>query len=326
MRSCAHRGITESLTIYPAPRHLFERWFWVPVLVCFLVLIGIAGTGPQGLHIPSNDPPLSASAVLGMGAVVAGYLVAWAPLASDVTLYIAPDIAPFKVFAAVFLGFFLSTAPFMMLGAAFAVSSLDNGAWSQALAVSNGDLYNLVLSGPGGVGNFGKFLTVLLALSAMGNVAATLYSFGLTLQTLLPFLAYVPRFIWPALATAITLPLSIVGAHAFYATLTNFTAVLGYWAALFVAVVLMEHVVLRRRQFARYDATAWNDWRRLPPGLAALTSAILSLGLVIPSMEQAWFVGPLAERSGDLGFELGFATCCVLYVPLRLMERHVFGR
>lgn len=261
-----------------------------------------------------------------MGAVIAGYLVAWAPLASDVTLYIRPDIAQHKIFIAVFLGFFLSTAPFMMLGAAFAVSALDNQAWSDALGVSNGALYNLILSGPGGVGNFGKFLTVLLALSAMGNIAATLYSFGLTLQTLLPFLAYVPRFIWPILATAITLPLSIVGAHAFYTTLTNFTAVLGYWASLFVAIVLMEHVIIRRRQFSRYDASAWNDWQRLPPGCAALASAILSLGLVIPSMYQEWFVGPIAERTGDLGFELGFLTCCILYVPLRLVEQSVFRR
>lgn len=306
--------------------HWFERYVWIPVLVCFIVLIGIAGTGEQGLHIPSNGPPLSAKSVLGMGAIVAGYLVSWSPLASDVTHYLSPQVSLRKVFLATFLGFFLSTAPIMMLGAAFAVSASDNAAWSSALTTSNGALFSLILAGPGGSGNFGRFLTTLLALSAIGNIAATLYSFGLNLQTLLPFLAYVPRFIWPALATAVSLPLAIVGANHFYSTLSNFTAILGYWASLFVAVVLMEHLVIRRRRFERYDALAWNDWRKLPPGMAALTSAILSLGLIIPSMDQVWFSGPIARSSGDLGFELGFVICALLYIPLRLLERHVFKR
>lgn len=280
--------------------HLFERWFWAPVLVCFVVLIGIAGTGPQGLHIPADDPAPNARGILGMGAVVAGYLVSWSSLASDVTHYMRPDTSPYKIFWAVFLGLFLSTAPFMMLGAAFAVSSTDNPAWSSALETSNGALFDVILSGPGGAGNFGRFLTTLLALSAIGNIAATLYSFGISLQTLLPFFNYVPRFIWPVVAVAITLPLAIVGADHFYVTLSNFVYVLGYWASLFVAIVLMEHVVIRRRDFSRYDATAWSDWRRLPPGVAALAAAILSLGLVIPSMDQAWFSGPIAKKSGDL--------------------------
>lgn len=278
------------------------------------------------MHIPANEPPVTARAVLGMGAIVAGYLVSWSPLASDVTHYLSPQVPSYKIFWSVFLGFFFSTAPIMMLGAAFAVSALDNEAWTSALSTSNGALFDVVLSGPGGVGNFGRFLTTLLALSAMGNIAATLYSFGLTFQTLLPFLSYVPRFVWPILATAIALPLAIVGANSFYSTLSNFTAVLGYWASLFVAVVLMEHLVIRRRQFERYDVSAWNDWRRLPPGLAALASALVSLGLIIPSMDQLWFTGPIAERSGDLGFELGFVLCALVYVPLRLVERHLFGR
>lgn len=295
-------GIISLLVSFSGIRvlHLFERWIWAPVLVCFVVLIGIAGTGPQGLHIPVDDPAPTARGILGMGAVVAGYLVSWSSLASDVTHYMRPDTSPYKIFWAVFLGLFLSTAPFMMLGAAFAVSSTDNEAWSTALETSNGALFDVILSGPGGVGNFGRFLTTLLALSAIGNIAATLYSFGISLQTLLPICNYVPRFIWPVVAVAITLPLAIVGADHFYTTLSNFVYVLGYWASLFVAIVLMEHVVIRRRDFSRYDATIWSDWRKLPPGIAALAAAILSLGVVIPSMDQAWFSGPIAQKSGDL--------------------------
>lgn len=36
---------------------------------------------------------------------------------------------------------------------------------------------------------------------------------------------------------------------------------------------------------------------------------------------QVWFVGPIAKKSGDLGFETGFVVCFLLYVPLRLLEK-----
>ena len=51
-------------------------------------------------------------------------------------------------------------------------------------------------------GNFGKFLTVLMALSVTGNVAPTLYSFCLSFQVFLPFLSIVPRYFFSVLATA----------------------------------------------------------------------------------------------------------------------------
>ena len=145
-------------------------------------------------------------------------------------------------------------------------------------------------------------------------------------ETMLPFLTPFPRFIWPILATVIVLPLGIVGASYFYTTLTNFTSVLGYWAALYNAVILTEHIVIRRCRFETYDRSAWNDWRKLPPGFAPMAAAILTLGLLIPCVDQVWFSGPLAELSGDLGFEVGLVLCALLYVPLRLVEKHFAKR
>ena len=49
---------------------------------------------------------------------------------------------------------------------------------------------------------FGKFLTVILALSVTGNVAATLYSFCLSFQVFIPHMVVVPRYIFSVFATA----------------------------------------------------------------------------------------------------------------------------
>ena len=50
---------------------------------------------------------------------------------------------------------------------------------------------------------FGKFLLVILSLGIVSNNAPTVYAFSMSAQTLLPFLAYFPRFLIPIVATAI---------------------------------------------------------------------------------------------------------------------------
>lgn len=220
---------------------------------------------------------------------VAGFLISWAGLASDVSLYLSPATSSLSLFFAVYFGFFLSSCPLMMVGAAFSISAQDIPAWSSAYDSSIGELFDLILSGPGGVGGFGKFITVILGLSIIGNIIPTMYCWSCSILVFFPPLNRIPRFIFPIVATAIYLPLAIIGASRFYDTLTNFTAVLGYWAALFIGVVMADHVIIRERKWENYDESSWNDWKRLPLGLAAIGSAVLSLGLLVPSIDQVSF-------------------------------------
>lgn len=64
----------------------------------------------------------------------------------------------------------------------------------------------------------------------------------------------------------------------------------------------------------------------LPWGVAALSAGISSFSLVIPCMQQVWFIGPIAKISGDIGFEVAFAVTAVLYVPFRALEIRLRGR
>lgn len=116
------------------------------------------------------------------------------------------------------------------------------------------------------------------------------------------------------------IPISIIGAHKFYDTLTNFLSLIGYWASAFGGVVLGEHLVIRHANFGAYDYRFWDDYRRLPTGLPALGACLLACALIVPSMDQVWFVGPIAEKTGDIGFELAFACSMLFYVPLRHLE------
>lgn len=85
-------------------------------------------------------------------------------------------------------------------------------------------------------------------------------------------------------------------------------------------MVVVEHCLFRHNDPLAYDLSAWNVPRRLPWGLGALGASLGSIAVIIPSMDQSWYAGPIAKTTGDIGFEVAFAVTAVLYIPLRTIE------
>ena len=68
----------------------YERLAWIPVLVVYLVALGIGGR-----HI-TNPPivePATAQAVLSFAATIAGFTITYCPLGSDFTIYYTPSVS-----------------------------------------------------------------------------------------------------------------------------------------------------------------------------------------------------------------------------------------
>ena len=85
-------------------------------------------------------------------------------------------------------------------GAAVAVAIPSVPAWQRGYEGGNvGGLLEAILSP---LGNFGKFLTVLLSLSVAANNSLAFYSISINLQAFMPFLASVPRYVFSVVATA----------------------------------------------------------------------------------------------------------------------------
>ncbi|KAI0711159.1 NCS cytosine-purine permease [Cerioporus squamosus] len=293
----------------------YERLAWIPVLIVYLVLLGVGG---KHLTNPPPAEPATAPAILSFGATIAGFVITYCSLSSDFTIYYHHSVSSWKIFWYSYLGFNIPIILIQCLGAAVVLSAPFVPAWETGYA--DGNVGGLVEATLQPTGNFGKFLTVLMALSVTANIAPTFYSFSLSFQVFIPPFAVIPRYMFSILATAILIPISIVGAHKFYDTLTNFLGLIGYWASAFGAIVLVEHLLIRRGDFSTYDLRYWDNYRRLPTGLAALGACLLACGLIVPSMDQVWFVGPIAEKTGDIGFELAFAAAGLFYVPLRYLE------
>lgn len=132
-------------------------------------------------------------------------------------------------------------------------------------------------------------------------------------------------FLWTAMLIYAfdhsSLPLAIRASRHFEETLTDFLGVIGYYAASFAAVVLVEHVAFRKASGSRYDPTAWKSWSRLPMGWAGCLAFAMSFAFIIPGMSQVWYTGPLAKKgSGDIGFETAFTSSALFYGILRTID------
>lgn len=85
-------------------------------------------------------------------------------------------------------------------GAAAAIAASSVPVWEQGYTSGSvGGLLDAMLSP---LGNFGKFLLVLLSLSVAGNNVVTFYSISLNIQAFIPILVAVPRYVFSVVATA----------------------------------------------------------------------------------------------------------------------------
>lgn len=228
-----------------------------------------------------------------------------------------------KVFSYVYMGMVIPTTLLLILGAAIGGAVPNVPEWDSAYAASStGGVVVTMLTPASG---FGKFVAVILALSVIGNIGITMYSISLNIQMFLPVLTRFPRPIFSLLTTAILIPVSITAAHNFFNSLENFLGIISYWSASFVAIMIFEHVIFRKSDATTYDHSIWDDGARLPWGVAALASGVCSFAVVIPCMAAAWYTGPVAESTGDIGFVVAFVVSAALYVPFRWVEIKLRG-
>ncbi|KEY71522.1 hypothetical protein S7711_08902 [Stachybotrys chartarum IBT 7711] len=301
--------------------HMFDLYAWFPTLVGILVAVGCGG---HNLYKQAETEPASASSVLSFAAVIAGFFLPWSAIASDFTVHFDRRSPWTAIFVPSYLGLTTGAIPLMILGAAIAGAMPNVPSWADAY--TTGDVGGVISAMLEPVGGFGSFLLVLLALSVLGNLIGSLYALTLNWQALL-YLARIriPRVVYTVAATAVIIPVAITIAAEFFGSLNNFMKVIGYWPAAFLAVVLLEHLVVRKGRPENYDLTQWEAAGGLPYGIAALAAAVCSFSLVIPGMSQNWFVGPFARTTGDIGFELAFALTSILYLPFRFAEIKLRG-
>ncbi|KAF3025877.1 hypothetical protein E8E14_014822 [Neopestalotiopsis sp. 37M] len=271
--------------------HYIETYLWIPSLIAFIIA---AGVGAKSFVTGTEVAAPTARNVLTFACACASLCISWAALVSDYSVYINPRTPRYKIFVYVYAGYCLPSTLLLILGAAIGAAVSANASWAEAY-----ENYSV-----GGV-----IYTITAPIGGFGN-----------LQSLHPIMSKVPRYIYSIVIAAIVIPVAIVVSSNFYDSLSNFLSVVGYWTAAYMGIALAEHYCFRKGCYESYHLSSWNKRDELPFGLAAFMSLCCTFGLIVLFMDNAWYTGPVAVYTGDIGLEVGIFMSVLFYIPLRYLE------
>jgi len=302
--------------------HWYESIAWLPNVVAFIAMLAIGYPqlhANQSVAVPVPTP----SSVISFASTIASTIISWCPMVPDYGVYHSPAASSAKIFLYTYLGFVIPSITGHTIGAAFAAAAPNVPAWSAAFQDSSsvgGLLYGVLEP----LGGFGKFLTVLVALSVPSACAPTMYTFSTSLMSVAHWFTLVPRWVYILISEAILIPVAIVGAQKFYSTFVDILSVIGYWSTAFAGIVIAEHVFFRGCSASEtvYAVAAWDAPGLLPRSWPAVLAFLCAFGALVPFMSQAWYVGPVArDGSGDCGVYVGFVVAVGTYAVFRWAER-----
>ncbi|KAL5528410.1 hypothetical protein ACEPAF_7546 [Sanghuangporus sanghuang] len=310
--------------------HTYERYAWIIIAIIMVMLFGLGGEAGFDISAQKTHEDKGTNFVadiLSFGGIIFGSF-GWGPVAADYNCRLPPTTSSTKVFFLTFFGLFIPITFIEILGAA--LMTITDPAYTGAFSSGGtGGLLSQVLA-PWKEG--GKFILTLLALSVIANNIPNIYSGALCIQALGRPFARVPRFFWTFLIFAIITIAGVAGREHFSEILSNFLSLLSYWLGFFVPIIAAEHYVFRRKDgpLGGYDLEAYDDWARLPLGIAGIAATCFGIAGAALGMAQTWYVSPIAAKfgpsGGDLGFELAAAFAALSYLPLRWLEIRLIGR
>ena len=279
--------------------HYYQRWAWFPQLVAFSILYGVS-CSKWDLSTPSQgDRKTVIGGRISFLSLCLSAAITWSGISADFFVYYSPSTSRLGLFAACLFGLMFSFTFALLLGAGLASGITKTPSFASAYKTSQGAL---IVEGLSPLGNFGKFLAVIITFSLVANTIGPSYSIGIDFQMLARKAQMVPRFIWNTCGVIIYTVCAIAGRERLSEIFTNFLALMGYWVVIWVACQLEEQVIFRRRR--GYDWTAWNQKELLPVGLASLGAFLVGWAGSILCMAQVWYIGPIASRVGEHGADV----------------------
>ncbi|KAJ5748560.1 uncharacterized protein N7511_010256 [Penicillium nucicola] len=306
--------------------HFYERFAFVPQVIVVCILFGVAST-KFDLSTPPTDEDTRTMIGnrLSFFSICLSAAITYSPLAADFFVYYPENTSRLKIFSLTLAGLMFSFTMALICGIGLATGINNHPEYATAYNKGQGAL---IVEGFGPLHGFGKFCSVICALGLIANTVAPTYSAGIDFQILGRYAEMVPRVIWNTIAVIIYVVCALVGRSHLSEIFTNFLALMGYWVAIWIAIILEERFIFRLR--TGYNWAVWRDPSKLPIGVAALIAFIVGWVGAVLCMAQVWYIGPLAKLVGqygaDMGTYVGFSWAALVYPPLRYIELHFMGR
>ncbi|PWY83085.1 putative purine-cytosine permease [Aspergillus sclerotioniger CBS 115572] len=302
----------------------YERYAWFPQLLIFCVLTGSAG--PQfDFHSPSTVPSNQLNAKrLTFFSLCLSIPLSWIPVGADYHVYYSPEIRRWKVWTVTTLGLSVSIAITLLLGVGLGSGVAITPKWA---SLYDGTPGSLLMAGYDRLGPLGKLCAFINVLTIVSNNAPSSYSTGLNFQMLGNVWLRVPRPVFTSISTLIYTACAIGGRNSLYEISKNFIPLIGYWVIIWFTIVVEQDVLFNRGR--PYDWSLWNNWLKLPVGVAASIAFLVGWVGAIVGMDQAYYTGPVARAipgGCDLGIWLGLSFTAFAFPPFRLLELKLIGR
>jgi NCS1 nucleoside transporter family len=306
--------------------HYYERFAWVPQLIVYSILFGVSAKHFD-LTAPSvGDSRTVAGNRLSFFSICVSAAITYSGLGMDFFVYWPQSTSRWLIFTMTLLGLVLSFTFAFVLGVGVASGIYTSQSYMDAWTNSQGGSGSgaLLVEAYSPLGSFGKFCAVIAALGGIANMIPPTYSSGVDFQMLGRHLAKVPRVIWNTIGVAIYTVCALAGRNSLAVIFTNFLALMGYWVAIWVAILLEEFLIFRKAKTINYDWYVWDDRQKLPVGMAALFAFLVGWAGAILCMAQVWYIGPIAslvgEYGADMGNYVGFVWAALVFPPLRWLE------
>ncbi|KAF7502281.1 hypothetical protein GJ744_006171 [Endocarpon pusillum] len=311
--------------------HYYERFAFLPQLIVNSILFGVAAkhfdlTTPSAGDVATirgnrlSFLSLCLSAAITYATLAGDYFVYWSTGASRPLIFLA-------TLASLSLSFTFALIPGIALASGIATYQPYSDAWNGSQGGSGSGA--LLVAGFEPLGRFGEFCAVIVALGGIANTIPPTYSSGIDFQTLGRQFECIPRVFWNTLGVIIYTICALAGRNSLAVIFTNLLALMGYWVAIWVAI-LVEECLFFRHGSQGYNWAVWDTRKKLPLGIAAITAFLVGWVGAILCMAQVWYIGPIARLVGshgaDMGNYIGFSWAALVYPPLRWWEMRKFGR
>ncbi|KAJ5891334.1 uncharacterized protein N7473_007562 [Penicillium subrubescens] len=304
--------------------HYYERFAFLPQLIVVCILFGVSSSKFDLSTVSQGDPRTVAGNRLSFFSICLSAAITYAPLAADFFVYYPENTSRLTIFSLTLAGLVFSFTMALVCGIGLASGISANPEYEAAYTLGQGAL---IVEGFGPLHGFGKFCSVIIALGLIANTVAPTYSAGVDFQILGRYAEKVPRVIWNTVGVIIFTVCALAGRTHLSEIFTNFLALMGYWVAIWFAILIEEFVF---RWHTGYNWAAWRDPSKLPIGIAALVAFVVGWVGAVLCMAQVWYIGPLAKLVGeygaDMGNYVGFSWAALVYPPLRLLELRFIGR
>lgn len=206
--------------------HVYGRYAWLPQLIVFCILAGVAGPKFDLYGNPSQglDNRTIIGNRLSFFSICYSAAVTYAEAGADYFVYYPENTSRRRIFAVVMVGLSVSFTLALMIGVGLGSGVASNTSWAAAYDVSQGAL---IVEGFKPLGHFGSFCSVIVALGLVANLIAPTYSSGVDFQVLSHYTERVPRVVLNTLGVVIYTVCAIAGRAHLAAIFTNFLALMG---------------------------------------------------------------------------------------------------